>query len=80
VIDLTTPKCVDLIVNTINTAEAHFQCKVGLIIIDTISKGIAASGGDEDKAKRREYRASEFAPDRRTHGCSRRRGRSHGQG
>lgn len=51
VIDLKNKGCVKLIVDTIREAEARFGCKVGLIVIDTISKGIAAGGGDEDKAK-----------------------------
>jgi hypothetical protein len=51
VIDLKNRNCVKLIVDTIRTAEDRFGCKVGMIVIDTISKGIAAGGGDEDKAK-----------------------------
>jgi hypothetical protein len=51
VIDLKNKGSVKLIVDTIRDAEARFVCKVGLIVIDTISKGIAAGGGDEDKAK-----------------------------
>jgi hypothetical protein len=51
VIDLKNKGCVKLIVDTIREAETRFGYKVGLIVIDTISKGIAAGGGDEDKAK-----------------------------
>ncbi|WP_025037036.1 AAA family ATPase [Bradyrhizobium sp. DOA9] len=51
VVDLKNKACVKLIVDTIREAEARFGVKVGLIVIDTISKGIAAGGGDEDKAK-----------------------------
>jgi AAA domain len=51
VVDLRNRNCVKLIVDTIHEAEARFGCKVGLVVIDTISKGIAAGGGDEDKAK-----------------------------
>lgn len=51
VVDLKNKGCVKLIVDTIREAETRFDCKVGLIVIDTISKGIAAGGGDEDKAK-----------------------------
>jgi hypothetical protein len=51
IINLKNPACVQLIVNTVRNAETHFGCKVGLIVIDTISKGIAAGGGDEDKAR-----------------------------
>lgn len=51
VVDLKNKNCVKLIVDTVREAEARFGCTVGLIVIDTISKGIAAGGGDEDKAK-----------------------------
>ena len=51
IMNLMHPGCVKYVVGTIRTAEARFQCEVGLVIIDTISKGIAAGGGDEDKAK-----------------------------
>jgi AAA domain len=51
VIDLLHPNCVDVIVSTIREAEQQFGCSVGLIGIDTYAKGIAANGGDEDKAR-----------------------------
>ena len=51
VIDLLNTKCVTTIVATVREAEKKFGCAVGLIVIDTFSKGIAAGGGDEDKAK-----------------------------
>lgn len=51
VIDLMSPTCVSDIVAAIRTAEKRFGCQVGMIVIDTFAKGIAASGGDEDKAK-----------------------------
>jgi hypothetical protein len=51
VIDLLNPNCVDIIVSTVREAESQFGCSVGLIGIDTYAKGIAANGGDEDKAK-----------------------------
>lgn len=51
VIDLLNPSCVDTIVSTVRQAEQQFGGDVGLIIIDTYAKGIAANGGDEDKAK-----------------------------
>ncbi|MCA1474294.1 AAA family ATPase [Bradyrhizobium sp. NBAIM08] len=50
VIDLMRPGCVQIVVDTIRSAEAHFGHPVGLIIIDTFNKGIAAGGGDENKA------------------------------
>jgi hypothetical protein len=43
--------CVDVILATIWEAEQHFACEAGLAIFDTYAKGIAAGGGDEDKAK-----------------------------
>jgi hypothetical protein len=51
VIDLLNRNCVDTILATIWEAEQRFACEVGLAIFDTYSKGIAAGGGDEDKAK-----------------------------
>jgi hypothetical protein len=51
VIDLLNPNCVDLIVATVNRAKLYFECDVGMIVIDTYAKGIAVSGGDEDKAR-----------------------------
>ena len=50
-IDLLSPACVDIIVETIRAAEAHYGCAVGLIIIDTFNKGVAMGGGDENAAK-----------------------------
>jgi hypothetical protein len=51
VVDLMNPVCVDLIIQEVREAETHFGCPVGLIIIDTFNKSIAAGGGDEDKAR-----------------------------
>jgi hypothetical protein len=51
IVDLLDPHCVDLIVATVREVERKFGCAVGLIIIDTYPKGIAAGGGDEDKAR-----------------------------
>lgn len=50
VIDLTDFHCVTMMVQTIRDAEAHFGDPVGLIVIDTYSKGLAAGGGDENSA------------------------------
>ena len=50
-IDLLNRSCVDVILATIHAAEQRFACEVGLAIFDTYAKGIAAGGGDEDKAK-----------------------------
>ena len=51
VIDLMNQKCVDVILGAIRQTEQHFGCDVGLVIIDTYPKGIAAGGGDESQAK-----------------------------
>jgi hypothetical protein len=51
VIDLMSPKCVAIAIDTIRAAEFRFGCSVGMVIIDTYAKGIAIGGGDEDKAK-----------------------------
>jgi hypothetical protein len=51
VIDLLDRKCGDTILATIRAAEQRFGCGVGLAIFDTYAKGIAAGGGDEDKAR-----------------------------
>jgi hypothetical protein len=51
VIDLLNPNCVPIIVSTVRDAERQFGRDVGLIVFDTFAKGIAANGGDEDKAR-----------------------------
>jgi AAA domain len=51
VIDLLNPACVETIVATVRDAERTFGCSAGVLIFDTYAKGIAANGGDEDKAK-----------------------------
>ena len=51
VINLLKPTCVAEIVATIRDAEQHHGCKVGVIVIDTYAKAIAAGGGDENSAK-----------------------------
>jgi hypothetical protein len=51
IIDLSKSDCIAAIVATIHEAEAHFGCAVGMIVVDTYSKGIAAGGGDENSAK-----------------------------
>lgn len=50
-LDLLNPQCINVILATITEAEQRFGKAVGLIIIDTFSKGISAAGGDEDKAR-----------------------------
>lgn len=51
VVDMLNPGCVDIVVATIRAAEQRFEIPVGFIVFDTWSKGIAAGGGDEDKAR-----------------------------
>ena len=51
IIDLLNQKCVAMIVDTVHAAEVHYSCTVGVIVIDTYGKGIAAGGGDENSAK-----------------------------
>jgi hypothetical protein len=51
IINLMDPSCVNVILATIRAAEERFGLPVGYIVIDTFAKGIAAGGGDEDKAR-----------------------------
>ena len=51
IIDLLNRNCVDTILATIREAEQRFGRGVGLATFDTYAKGIAAGGGDEDKAR-----------------------------
>lgn len=51
IVDLLRPSCVGEVIATIRNAEAHCGCEVGLIVIDTYAKSIAANGGDENSAK-----------------------------
>ena len=51
IIDLMHPDCVNVILATINAAEERFRVPVRYVVIDTFAKGIAAGGGDEDKAR-----------------------------
>jgi hypothetical protein len=51
VINLMDPNIVALIVDTIRAAEAKFGFSVGFVVFDTLAKGIAAGGGDENQAK-----------------------------
>jgi hypothetical protein len=51
IVNLMDEKVVDEIVATIDNIQREFGLKVGLVIIDTLPKGIAAGGGDEDKAR-----------------------------
>ena len=49
--DLMNEACVNQIVGTLLAAEDKFGLEVGLAGFDTVNKGIARGGGDEDKAK-----------------------------
>jgi hypothetical protein len=51
VIDLMDRNCATGIVAAVQRAEQHFDCEVGLAVIDTYPKGIAAGGGDESHAR-----------------------------
>jgi hypothetical protein len=50
-IDLIDSATVEIVAETVKAAEARFGIPVGLIIIDTYAKAIAAGGADEDKAQ-----------------------------
>ena len=50
-INLMDPKCVKEIVGTILAAEDRFGIEVGLAVLDTYNKAVAAGGGDENTAR-----------------------------
>jgi hypothetical protein len=50
-IDLTTLDAFKKVVDTVRAIEHAYSVKIGLIIIDTFAKLIAAAGGDENSAK-----------------------------
>jgi AAA domain len=50
-IDLTHPDAFKKVIDTIRDAKAILQTDIGLVIIDTFAKLIAAAGGDENSAK-----------------------------
>jgi hypothetical protein len=51
IIDLIDGTCVEIVVATIKAAEERFGIPVGLVIVDTYAKAVAAGGADEDKAQ-----------------------------
>ncbi|SHM41202.1 AAA family ATPase [Bradyrhizobium lablabi] len=51
VIDLTTPDAFKRVVDTIRCAKTILGADIGLVIIDTFAKLVAAAGGDENSAK-----------------------------
>jgi AAA domain len=51
ILDLMNPTCIEIIVASVRAAERKLGVQFGIIVIDTYSKGIAVSGGDEDKAR-----------------------------
>jgi AAA domain/CHC2 zinc finger len=51
VIDLMDRGCVQNIIDAIKQAEDRLSREIGLLVIDTYAKGIAAGGGDESLAK-----------------------------
>lgn len=50
-IDLTHPEAFKKVIDTIRTAKTILAADIGLVIIDTFAKLIAAAGGDENSAK-----------------------------
>jgi hypothetical protein len=50
-IDLTHPEAFKKVIDTIREAKACLGVSIGLVIIDTFAKLIAAAGGDENSAK-----------------------------
>jgi hypothetical protein len=49
-IDVVSPECVDIVSETIRAVEREFGIEAVIVTFDTWNKGIAAGGGDEDKA------------------------------
>lgn len=60
VIDLLNPSSIGLIASAVEQTEIHFDCLVGLIVVDTFAKGIAVNGGDEDRARDQNRAAANF--------------------
>jgi hypothetical protein len=58
IIDMCDESCIATIMDTVKAAEVKFGIPVGFIVIDTYSKGIAAGGGDEDKAQHQNLAAA----------------------
>ena len=50
-IDLTSPNAFKKVIDTIRDAKTILQTDIGLVIIDTLAKLLAAAGGDENSAK-----------------------------
>jgi hypothetical protein len=51
VIDLTNPEAFKKVIDTVRNIQARHNVSVGLIIVDTFAKLIAAAGGDENSAR-----------------------------
>ena len=51
IVNLMAEDCVDAIVALISEAAKEFGCDVGMLVVDTFSKAIAAGGGDENRAQ-----------------------------
>ena len=51
VINLMDVTCVEIMHDAIQETQDHFGGEVGLVVIDTYAKAIAAGGGDESQAK-----------------------------
>jgi hypothetical protein len=50
-IDLTRPEAAKKVIDTIKDAETILEIEIGLVVIDTFAKLIAAAAGDENSAK-----------------------------
>jgi Bifunctional DNA primase/polymerase, N-terminal/AAA domain len=51
IVNLMDPNCVGVAVATIRDIEKKLGCSVGFATFDTLAKGVAAGGGDENQAK-----------------------------
>lgn len=66
-IDLTNPEAFKKLIDTIRSARAVLNAEIGMIVVDTFAKLIAAGGGDENSAK---DQGAVFANLQRVKGCT----------
>jgi len=57
-VNMLDPACVDLIKHAVDRAEQRWGIACGLTVFDTWNKGIAAGGGNEDKAEHQNIAAA----------------------
>lgn len=50
-VNLLDPDSVDILTDTVRTASEALGVEVGIVVVDTIAKALAAGGGDEDRAR-----------------------------